>query len=779
MRQLAGEWADRLRFHLLVGAAAAGLALSPASAAGAAVAAALTLGAAWIAGRPRQGLACAAVVLAAAGVGDLRLRAVDGPGERLAPFARIDERAVLLERPRRTGTRLRAAVRLESGRAGGAKLLAVAEGAWPGPTEPGTIVRARGLLKPPVRDRTARFDWPAHLRRQGIWHELHLGSLADTGRHRAGLAGTVDGARRRAEAAIGTGLPPPRAALMRGMVLGQDEAVDPLTKDDWRDAGLAHLLAVSGQNVMLLCALALPLLAAGGATPRQRVVFLIVLIALYVPLAGAGPSLQRAAVMGAAGLVALAASRPASAAYGLLLAATATLALNPRVAGDPGWQLSFAAVAGILAGRPFAPRGAAAGAAWLTVVATLATAPLLALHFEAVPLVSIPANLAALPAVAPVMWIGMLQAAAGQLAALGEPGAAAASALSGALALVSQPLLGWLELVAARAAALPHAVASVRLPGPGAVAAAYLLLLAAGWAAARLAPRAAPFADEARARLRVTSTRVRVAILAALAALAVLGTARVADPPPPDRLTVSFLDVGQGDATLVQHPDGSAVLFDGGPEQGRVARLLRQAGVRRLSVVVATHASADHHGGLAEVIRRFPVGLLVDGGDGSPDPTFRRLLAGARARGIPVTAARAGRELRAGGLAIRMLWPPPRPPGPAPADPNPRATVAIVGSGGFELMLSADAESPTLARLDLPDVDAIKVPHHGSADPGLGAVLRTLRPEVAVIEVGENSYGHPHPDTLRELERTVPHVRRTDRDGTVRLEVAGGRMSLE
>ena len=116
---------------------------------------------------------------------------------------------------------------------------------------------------------------------------------------------------------------------MRGMVLGQDEAIDPLTRDDWRDAGFAHLLAVSGQNVMLLCALALPLLALGGLAPRARIAILLVLIALYVPLAGAGPSLQRAAVMGAAGLVALAASRPASASYALLLAAVVTLAAEP------------------------------------------------------------------------------------------------------------------------------------------------------------------------------------------------------------------------------------------------------------------------------------------------------------------------------------------------------------------------------------------------------------------------------------------------------------------
>jgi competence protein ComEC len=779
VRKRAGEWGDRLRFHVLTGSACVGLALGPAAAGAAALASGLAVAAGALAARARLGVACGLLIAAAAAAGDLRLEAIDAPGQRLAPFARIDERALVLERPRVSGAGTRAALRLASGPGRGAKVLAVADGPWRGPSEVGRVVRVRGLLKPPLRGEGDRFDWPAHLRRHGIRHELHLDALADAGGRRGGVAGAVDSARRRAEAAIAAGLEPSDEALARGMVLGEDEAIDPLAKDDWRDAGLAHLLAVSGQNVMLLCALALPLLAAAGTTPRVRVAVLLALIALYVPLAGAAPSLQRAAVMGAAGLFALASSRPASAAYGLLLAGAATLAVNPRIAGDPGWQLSFAAVTGILLARPFAPRGALAGGAWLTVVATLATAPLLALHFEAVPLVSIPANLAALPAVAPVMWIGMAQAAVGQLAALGPPGAAAADAASRALALPLQPLLAWLELVAARAADVPHAVAPVHLPGAVAAAAAYALLLATGWAAARLAPRAAPHLDEARARVRVASMRTRAGLALAAAGLAVLAAGHLVAPSPPGRLTVSFLDVGQGDATLVQHPDGSAVLFDGGRPEARVARLLKQAGVRRLSIVVATHASADHHGGLAEVIRRFPVGVLLDGGDGTPDPSFRRLLADARARGIAVATARAGQQLRAGGLTVRVVWPPPRPPGPAPEDPNPRAVVALVSSGRFDLMLSADAESPTLAGLHLPDVEAIKVPHHGSSDPGLGAVLRALRPEVAVIEVGENSYGHPNPDTLRTLEAAVPEVRRTDRDGTVRLVVTEAGMSLE
>jgi competence protein ComEC len=218
------------------------------------------------------------------------------------------------------------------------------------------------------------------------------------------------------------------------------------------------------------------------------------------------------------------------------------------------------------------------------------------------------------------------------------------------------------------------------------------------------------------------------------------------------------------------------VLFDGGPPEAGVARLLRRAGVGRLDLVVATHPSRDHHGGLTGVLERFQVGALLDGGDGTPDPSFRALERAAADGGVrqipglaPLTL-----ELAGGDLVIEVLSPPPRPPGPAPEDPNPRALVAVVRSGTFSLLLSADAESDALLPLALPDVDALKVPHHGSADPGLSQALARLRPEVAAIEVGEdNTYGHPAPSTLAALRGAGVPTYRTDRDGTVTLTVAG------
>jgi competence protein ComEC len=173
-----------------------------------------------------------------------------------------------------------------------------------------------------------------------------------------------------------------------------------------------------------------------------------------------------------------------------------------------------------------------------------------------------------------------------------------------------------------------------------------------------------------------------------------------------------------------------------------------------------------------EVLRHFPVDLLLENGDGTRDPGLLAVLAEADRRGIRRVKALAPLTLRAGALTIRVLSPAPRPAGPPPDDPNPRGVVAIVSSGGFDLMLSADAESEALLPLALPHVEAIKVPHHGSSDPGLPEVLRRLRPQVAGIEVGAgNSYGHPAPSTLAALRAAGVHTYRTDRDGTISLSV--------
>jgi competence protein ComEC len=811
---------------------------------------------------PALAALAAVLVLAGAALGSARLEAFDASAARVRDGP-VTLRGYLVTRPRPSPFGASAGLEVAGGRLDGARLLLRVPrwGRLPRGIDIGHELSAAGQLRALRSSPGSGFDFAAYLRRGGIAGELLVDRAEATGRRRGGAAGLLDAMRRRAERAVAAGLPAPEAALARGMVLGQDEQIDESTRQDWRDSGLAHLLAVSGQNVMLLVALVMPLLALARAGPGVRAAALLVLIALYVPLAGAGPSLQRAGIMGVAGIAAMALSRPASRWYALLLAAAVTLALDPRVSADPGWQLSFAAVAGILAvGRPLAALLADAGqelmrgrptpgaralvrgladAVAITFAATLATAPLVSFHFGAVPLAGLIANLLALPAVAPAMWLGMVKAALG-VAGPVLPAADTAAKLLGPLARLP---LAYLEQLAERCADLPSGRLVLPLHSPAAVCAAYGLIALAlcgaralmrssrrrradaplrrrrgggadlrgagsiaafpfgrqgggvdlggagsiaafpfgrqgGGADLRGASPKPDFAERA-ASWRRAPRSFRVAVVVLLFAVLGLATATgLGSPSPPGDLTVSFLDIGQGDATLIQHPDGTAVLFDGGPPEGGVTRLLRRAGVRRLAIVVATHASRDHHGGLVDVLARYPVGLLLDGGDGNPHPGLQAVREEAVRRGIRIVPAVAPMTLRAGGLTIRVLSPLPRPPGPAPEDPNPRAVVAIVSSGAFDLLLSADAESEALLPLDLPDVEAMKVPHHGSSDPGLPEVLDRLQPEIAAIEVGVNTYGHPAPSTLAALEHAGATTYRTDRNGTVTLTVTHGHMEV-
>ena len=623
---------------------------------------------------------------------------------------------------------------------------------WPAAVAPGALLDVRGRIAP-LRAHDA------YERRRGTHALLVATEIRGGGARRGGLLGALDGVRARSERALTRGIPPPQGALARGMVLGQDDALSEDVRDDFRATGLAHLVAASGANVVLLATLVLALGALAGLGLSARLWLAVALVAAYVPLAGAGPSIQRAAVMGVAALVAALAGRPASRWYALLLAAALTLAWNPRAAEDAGWQLSFVAVLALLALAPplrarlaaaSLPRGLAEAVA-ITAAATLGTAPLIALHFERLSLVSLPANVLAAPAVAPVMWLGTIAGALGQL----SPSLAAPPA-----ALAALPL-GYLTWLADAAAALPFAQVAVPSPGPLGVLAIYALAgaTAVAWR-----------------RLRGTGRRRAWALLAvgAIAACATLAL-RARMPAPPRDLTISFLDVGQGDATLIQH-GATAVLVDTGPPGAPILARLRAAGVRRLDVLVLTHDALDHDGGAAAVLGALPVGLVLDGEEATPHASVRGLVA---ARGVRRTASDAGQLLRAGPLELRVLWPRRVPAAPPGAEPNDRATVLHVRDGAFDLLLTADAESNVVAALDLPVVEAIKVPHHGSEDSGLPELLARLRPRAAVIEVGaRNSYGHPTSSTLAALQRAVPIVRRTDRDGTVKITVRGGRMHV-
>ena len=697
------------------------------------------------AGGPLAALAALAALVGGAGIAQARLAELDH--SPLAPRLghAIRTRAVTLETPRATQFGWRAIASL-----GGEHVLLRGSGPAP-PLSAGDVAQITGGL----RALGPRDGW---LRTRHVHAVVQADDVRRAGT-RAGAQALIDAVRRRAQRALGAGVPTRPAGLLRGMVLGDDATMTLGDRNELRRAGLGHLVAASGANIALLSVLALGVASWLGLGRGVRLIAVLALIAVYVPVAGSGASIQRAGVMGAAAVVATLASRPAARWQALLLAAAVTLALDPAALDDPGWQLSFAAVVAIalLAGRVRAalvrrglPRPVAEAGA-VTCAATLGTAPVGAAVFGTVSLVALPANVLAAPAVAPITWLGMIAAVVGQVAS------------SAALPFTAVALypLAYVQWVGHTAAALPAAQIAAGA-GPVALVCCLAALLVAGGRRGR------------RAAL----------VLAPVLALALLWVAlahrRAAlSGPAPGRTRATFLDIGQGDATLLQ-AGGHAMLVDSGPPDAPILARLRHAGVSRLDVLVATHAQADHDGGADLVLRALPVGLVLDGRDGNREPQGDEMAAAAAQRRVRLVAPVAGEVVRAGPLALRVLSPPRRTGPPvAGADPNQRAIVALGTGPGLRVLLTADAESDVLSRLSLDPVDILKISHHGSEDPGLPALLTHLRPRLAVIEVGlGNTYGHPTPPTLAALHAAGVPVRRTDLDGTVRVDASAAGLQV-
>ena len=600
------------------------------------------------------------------------------------------------------------------------------------------------------------FDERTWLRRHGVHVVVRAMRWRIVG-HRGGIAGLADGLRARLAHTMAPGLEGERRAVIAGIVLGEDEGLSDELRARFRASGLYHLLAVSGQNVALIVGGVLMLTYWIGLSRMVGEVVALGAIAGYVLAVGWQPSVVRAGVAGALASLAWLAARPRDRWYFLLLGAAVLLAWNPYSLLDAGFQLSFAAVAAIFvvvprlersfAGYPV-PRSLADVVA-VSAACGVATAPILLTQFGSVPLYSIPANALAAPVVAPLLGIALVTALV----------APAVPPLAVALAWVNGWLAAYLAGCARLVGGLPHAAVSAR-------AALVLATVVLGFVllVARLRPPRAP----------------RVAALVLLAAL-VAGGWRLRSGssalPPPTGLRITFLDVGQGDGALLQVP-GGAVLIDEGPPEGNVAGQLRELGVKSLSVVVLTHPERDHVGGAAEVIGRFPVGLVLDPAIVSESADERSAREAVRRRHVRLVVARAGQGFRVGGLRLRVLWP----DGPgAPGDnPNNHAVVVLASYGQVDLLLTADAESDVTGGLRAPPVEILKVAHHGSADPGLPSLLKRIRPRIAVISVGaDNDYGHPDPGTVAALE-SVPGLAlyRTDRDGRVVVESDGRRISV-
>jgi len=691
------------------------------------------------------------------------------------------------------------------------------------PIRPGLQVRVAGHLEGLPDD-----DYGRYLARSGVAATLRAPSLEVTG-ERAGPGGLIERLRRAGDEALTRALPEPEAGLASGIIIGLRERVDRDLAAAFTAAGVSHVVAISGWNIAIVGATVAALLRRWPRRRRSAATLLAVVV--YTVLTGASASVLRAAAMATVVLLARESGRAGRAAAALGWAVVGLLAADPSYVVDPGFALSAAATGGLIAwASPLTERlaGLVGGRlpGWLceslavSIAAEAATLPIVLAWFGRFALLAPIVNLFVVPLVAPAMATGGLALVAGGAVMLGAPEPVAV-----VLGLPAWAALGPMVGIVQTVAALPFA--SVMLEPPAniaaAIAAAGLVLAIAAWDRLRdrvrrfspargrhdalgvRGPRAGhdrvggrvvggrPVAARLQEPTLRATRRPRISTASRLVggglAVTIAVLVLVVVNRPDGTVHLIALDVGQGDAIMVEGDRGGRMLVDGGPDPDRLLVEL-DAHVppwdRRLDLVILTHPHEDHVGGLPLLLTRYRVGAVLEPGMIGPGPGYRAWQAELRLLGTKAGRLATGDHFTLDGVGFRVLWPD---RGSVPAEPADSGTainnvsIVLLGTFGRErFLLAGDIEEeidPVLVERGLPSVEILKVAHHGSRTSSTAGFLDAVRPRIGLVSVGlRNPYGHPAPATIERLRTHGVKVFRTDLDGTVEVSLDGIRSTV-
>lgn len=631
----------------------------------------------------------------------------------------------------------------------------------------GDLVRARGkLVQPQGAANFGQFDYRAYLERRGISYQLTISTPDSIQRIAEDMGNPIWGClieARRRYLQVANVLPPTEAALLRALTLGERHLISTETVDFFTASGIVHLMAVSGVHVGLVAALALGL----GRLLRfpffLRGMLAALMVAVYCVWTGCTSSAVRAGIMFLLGLLGLATGRPRNSLVALAAAALILLIINPLNLFDVGFQLSFAAAIGILYfgslviihdhkwrrwGTPFVVSLAAQSCTW----------PITAYYFSGVSLVGFLASIVAIPVAGLALTLGLFGLLVGTFYL------PAGKILLGAAGIALVALTSLARLFAH----LPWAFVYVKRPPNLFIVSYYLAMFTA------------PYFLRARSDKDWLRRSLFVTITAILLVVTWCGSA-------PPTLTVDFLAVGQGDAILVRSPSGQAALIDTGPrlrtdknvwDAGERILLpyLRGEGIHRLELLFITHGDMDHAGGAPAIISGIPIGAAIAPVmfEGTGADLVRQEL---ESRGVPLYTGTRGLTVDLGaGVEITVLSPPPESIASDDME-NDNSLVLYLRYGQCGFLFTGDAGQPAeqylLQQEPFEPVNVLKVAHHGAATATTQEFIEELKPELAIISVGKNNFGHPSPSTMERLFDGGVRIMRTDKDGQVRVESDG------
>lgn len=595
-------------------------------------------------------------------------------------------------------------------------------------------------------------------------------------------------------------LPEPQASLAQGITLGIRENIPRSVQTDFVNTGTAHILAISGQNLSILAGI---LVSFGiWLFGRRHYVYIwlaLVTLWLYALLTGMQPPVLRATIMASVFLAADLVGRQRSAFTALVFAAAVMVGASPRVLWEASFQMSFMAMAGLilifppiqsLGRRVVAARlgesGVVISAASFVVDsfgvslgALIAVWPLIAYYFGIVSWAGPLATFFALPVFPGIIVSGVLT---GFLGLIVLPAAQA-------VAWVAWLFLSYMLAVVKVFALVPHAegvrIDSAFLWGYYSVLTLLVWLANDRRSMARVKDwlkSGAQTSANLFSRLRVRWVAPPLAVIAILVWVAVITL-------PDDNLHASFLDVGQGDATLFQKGSQQA-LIDGGPDEEAIMLALGKEMPfwdRTIDLVILTHPHADHIIGLLEVLKRYRVKQVVFTDyteyDGLLDeaPLYDDWLELIKQKGIDSAFARAGQQVSFGsGVTIEVL----NPQNPiltgAESDIDNNGVALRVGMGEVSFLITGDmrwqAESELITERTKVTSTVLKVAHHGSATSTSEGFLGAVNPTVAIISVGKgNPYSHPHTEVMSRLQGKLDrnNIYRTDERGRIELITDG------